>query len=191
MSPTSPFARKARIAVRELGLGGRVDEIAVDPWTDASLRALNPLSKIPVLMRDDGTIVFESLLVVEVLDALAGGALVPRSGPSRWDTLALHALAQGMTEATVGIVVERRRDAGPSPAAVARHEAAITAALAAAESGTRPGAFDVGAIGLACALGYLDLRLPELAWREGRPHLAAWLGALDARPSFDDTRPPG
>ncbi len=195
VSLTSPYARKARIAVRELGLERAVSEILVDPWTDPGLRALNPLSKVPTLVRDDGEILFESLLIVEYLDASAGGPrLVPAAGEARWAVLAMHALAQGMTDATVGIVVERRKEQAASRGTILRHEAAITASLARAETRPLPerdGLADAGAIALATALGYLDLRTPELVWREDRPRLAAWFGAIERTPSFVATSPPG
>ena len=196
VSLTSPYARKARIAIRELGLEQRVQEVLVDPWSDAGLRAINPLSKVPTLVRDDGMVLFESLLIIEYLDASAGGGrLVPAGGEARWTVLARHALAQGIIDATVGITIERRRTGGEARAAVIlRHEAAITAALARAESDTLPvpGQFsDAGSIALASALGYLDLRMPDLGWREDRPRLAAWFGAIESVPSFNATRPPG
>lgn len=194
MSPTSPFVRKVRVAVRELGLTDRVDEIAVDPWTDTAFRALNPLSKVPVLVTDDGTVLFESLLLVEYLDHQADGRLVPPPGPARWAALSHHALAQGMMEATLRITLERRLpEAVRNEGAIARSMAAVTAALGRAEAiaPAPDDALDVGTIGLGCALFYLDLRLGELDWREDRPRLAALAGALEARSSFADTRPPG
>ena len=194
VSLTSPYARKARIAVRELGLDRVVTEVLVDPWTDPSLRALNPLSKVPTLVRDDGGILFESLLIVEYLDACAERPrLVPAAGETRWTVLSLHALADGIMDAAVGIAVERRRGQDAGRATILRHEAAITASLARAETGPLPatnGFADVGAIALASALGYLDLRMPELGWREDRPHLAGWFGAIERTPSFETTRPP-
>ena len=195
VSLTSPHARKARIAIRELGLNDLVEEVLVDPWSDPAFRALNPLSKVPTLIRDDGGILFESLLIVEYLDALAAvPRLIPATGEPRWTVLALHALAQGMTDAAVGIAVDRMRGHQAGPVAILRHEAAITASLARAETGPLPaqeGFADVGAIALASALGFLDFRMPELGWRENRPRLAVWFGAIGQTPSFDATRPPG
>ncbi len=195
VSLTSPHARKVRIVIRELGLSHLVEEILVDPWSDPAFRALNPLSKVPTLIRDDGGILFESLLIVEYLDAQAAAPrLIPAAGEPRWTVLALQALAQGMTDAAVGIVVERRRGHEAGPATILRHEAAITASIARAETGLLPapnGFTDVGAIALASALGFLDFRMPELGWREDRPRLAAWFGAIGQTPSFEATRPPG
>lgn len=195
MSLTSPYARKVRIAAVELGLEHEIEPVLVDPHTDPAFRAVTPLSKVPALELDDGRVLFESLLLLEFLDGIAGDfTLLPANGAARWDVLARHALANGIIDATVAIVTERRRpEALRSAAAVNRQEAAISAGLLRLES-TPPdpeAPFDAGALTLAAALGYLDLRMPTLAWREDRPGLAAWSGVIERRPSVERTRPPG
>ena len=196
MSLTSPYARKVRIAVIELGLEDAVSPVLVDPWHDPAFRAVTPFSKVPALELDDGSVLTESLVLLEYLDERAGGRrLFPHaSGPKRWDLLGRHALANGIIDATVSIAIETRRRPAPlrSIDAVNRHEAAITAALLIAErAAPDPSApFDAGALTLATALGYLDLRLPTLGWREDRPALAAWFGVAERRPSVARTVPP-
>jgi len=84
-APTSPFARKVRVAAHELGVADAIQLVEVDPWTDPRLRNLNPLAKVPTLVLDDGEIVWESGLIAERLDALSGApALFPPAGTERW-----------------------------------------------------------------------------------------------------------
>ena len=101
--PASPFARKARVAVLELGLGDAVELVRVDLTLGKYNEAVavhNPLGKVPTLVTDDGEILFDSHVICDYLDAFAGGhRLVPAAGRARWRILRLHALADGITEA--------------------------------------------------------------------------------------------
>ena len=114
VSPTSPFARNVRIAIIELGLTGRVPQVVIDPWTDEAYRAVNPLARVPALTLHDGTILTESTTIAAYLDELAGGSLFA----DRWSTLRLAGLANGRIEATVKLVIERRRPAVPGYGAI-------------------------------------------------------------------------
>jgi glutathione S-transferase len=192
-SPTSPFARKVRIAIHELGLSDRVEQIVTDPWTDAALRGDNPLGKVPSLVTAEGEALYDSPVICEYLDAVGGGGLFPPPGPARWRALRLQALADGIAEAVVRRFIEKRRPPEQwSQPVLERQRVAIAAALDSLEATAqelRLVAPTIGEVALAAALGYLDLREPETDWRAARPVLARWLLAFDARPACAETRP--
>ena len=196
-SLTSPFVRKVRMVLLEKGLA---HDLVVEGPADAAgnVARLNPLHAIPVLVRDDGEVFFDSPMICEYIDSLNDRPrLYPASGEARWQALRWHALGQGMMEATVARFVELRKSAEKQDAAnVAKHEARIAAALAfAAEripaSGFMAGnSIGIADITLAAALGYIDLRHAH-DWRGRHPKLAAWFAPLSERPSFKETRAPG
>jgi len=194
-APTSPFARKVRIAAHELGLTHRMGLLKVDPWTDARLRALNPLAKVPTLELADGGALFESALICEYLDALAEPPrLFPAPGPARWHTLSRQGLADGAAAAAGRLYAEQRKaEADRTPAMEARFQAAIDAALDALEKDV-PGFGEplIGDIAAAAFIGYLDFRFPGTGWRATRLKLSAWFDVFAARPSMQATehRPP-
>lgn len=191
-SPPSPFGRKVKIAAALLGLTERI-EIVVADTNDAgdSLRAENPLGKIPCLILEDGGSVFDSRVIVEFLDDMAGGGkLIPASGPARFKALTLQALADGIMDAAILLVCEQRFREEPMRSAkwVGHQQGKIDRALAVLEAAPPQGAVDIGHIAVACALGYLDLRFAG-AWRAAHPRLVAWLAAFaSAVPAFATTR---
>lgn len=195
-SPTSPFARKARVMILERGLD--VTEAAANPFgaeaETAALRKANPLGKIPALILDDGTAIFDSPVICEYLDTLGDAApLLPKAGPARWVALRRQALGDGVAEAGFNIVMEGRRPAElRSEAWTTRWRGAIlcTAAATEGELTGSENAFDLGAVTLACAFGYISFRLPEIDWKAGNPRLAAWIAELLTRPSLAATAPP-
>jgi len=191
-SPTSPYVRKVMVAAHELGLAGRLDLVPTRVETVvADVAGDNPLGRIPALVLPDGTTLFDSLVIAEFFDDSGGGALFPRSGPARWRTLTLHALGHGAIDATIAIVGERRRPTAERSATfLAARQAEIGRALDALEREPLAAAPDIATITVAVALGYLEFRLPEHRWREGRPRLAQWYGAFANRPSMEATRPP-
>jgi glutathione S-transferase len=192
----SPFGRKARIAVSVLGLDDKV-KVESATTTDPSdpLRKQNPLGKIPVLVLDDGSAIYDSPVILEYLDHLAGGGkILPKDFNARLATLKLQALADGIMDASILIVYEGRY----RPAE--KHEqkwldlqtGKIDRALAAIEAA--PPGLDtppnVGQITVACALGYREFRFPGTL-RKSCPKLAGWLDTFAARvPSFEATKPP-
>ncbi len=190
--PASPFARKVRIAAALVGLDGRIAIVAADTSDPAdSLRKQNPLGKIPALIVEGGETIFDSRVIVEYLDGLAGGGrLIPADFAARIPTLILQALADGIADAALLQVYERRmREPAERSAKWVEHQAGkVTRALAALESKPpKAGATHVGAITLACALGYLDLRLAG-EWRAGHPRLVGWLdGFAAAVPAYAAT----
>lgn len=191
-SPPSPFGRKIKIAAAELGLLDQI-EIRMADTNDPSdsLRAENPLGKIPALILDDGTVLFDSRVILEWLDWKAGGnRILPSEPAARFTVLRLQALADGLAEAALLCVYENRFRAENErcPSWVVHQQGKVDRALVYLEANPPGGAVDVGTIALACALGYLDLRF-EGRWRAAHPKLVAWLDAFAARvPSFEKTR---
>ena len=193
-SPPSPFGRKVKIAADIAGLAGRMTVVVADTANESdSLRRENPLGKIPALILDDGQVLYDSRVILEYLDALAGpGLLIPAEHAARFKSLTVQALADGLMDAALLVVYEGRwRDEPARSAAwIAHHTAKVSRALAAFEATPPSGQIDVGHIALACGLGYLDLRFGG-AWRADHPALVAWLDAFArAVPSFDKTKPP-
>ncbi|MBN9062865.1 MAG: glutathione S-transferase [Rhizobiales bacterium 65-9] len=192
-SPASPFGRKVQIAVALLGLKDEVEFVAADT-NDASdaLRQQNPLGKIPTLILESGKAIFDSRVIVDYLDSLAGGGRVVPEGPARLDALILQALADGIMDACLLQVYERRfRDPDKlSESWLGVQAGKVERALAAleTETPTLPPTPHVGVIALACALGYLDLRF-EGRWRAAHPNLVNFLDTFAGRvPAFEDTR---
>jgi glutathione S-transferase len=195
-APASPFGRKVKLAAAILGLSDRI-EVTLTDTNDAGdpIRQQNPLGKIPTLVLEDGMTLFDSRVIVEYLDHLAGGGRIIPHGAARFPALRLAALADGIAEAVLLQVYEARyRPEDKRVAAwvelqagkVARGMAALEAAPP--HLGETP---DVGAIGVACALGYQDLRQGG-EWRAAHPKLVAWLDEFSARvPAFEATRMKG
>lgn len=191
-SPASPFGRKVKIAATVLGLLGSLSVVDTDTTSETdSIRRENPLGKIPTLLLDDGTALYDSRVIIEYLDHLAGGGkIIPIEPAARFRVLTLQALADGIADAALLYVyegrwrVEERRE----PKWVAHQAGKIARSLAALDAAPPPELVDVGAIALACALGYLDLRF-EGAWRADYPNLVAWLDRFSAAvPAFEATR---
>jgi glutathione S-transferase len=196
-SPTSPFVRKVRIGAAVLGLAERIAVERADTGDPADpLRAQNPLGKIPVLLLDDGGAIYDSPVILEYLDHLAGGGrILPREATARFAALRLQALCDGILDASVLQVLEGRfrPPERHEPKWLDYQADKVTRALAALEK-QPPGRAvtpDVGHISLACALGYRDLRFAG-SWRENHPRLVAWLDDFAAQvPAFAQTKPTG
>jgi glutathione S-transferase len=191
-SPTSPFGRKVKIAIAELGLEERIEVVPADTNDPTeSLRRQNPLGKVPTLVFEDGSTLFDSRVIAEYLDHLVGGGRLFPSGEGRFAQLRLQALADGICDAGLLQVYEVRLRAPEmrSPVWTENQIGKVARALAALEAA--PPAYDrprIGEIALACALGYLDLRF-DGAWRADHPALVAWLDGFAAKvPAFEATR---
>ncbi len=189
---TSPFGRKVRMAVEVLDLSDRVTLVPFDPndRTDP-LRQQNPLGKMPCLLLEDGSAIFDSRVIIEFLQEAAGSTrLLPAGGLARYKALTLAALADGLMDAAILVVYEARyRDPGTySERFLKLQRGKITRALAAFEAAPPdPAKTDIVSIGLSCALAYLDRRKP-VDWRPGHAKLVAWLDAFSRHePSFDNT----
>jgi glutathione S-transferase len=193
-APLSPFARKVRMLSRHLGLAGTVEEYFIDTSApDAAFLAANPLAKIPTLVTAQGEAIFDSAVIAAYLDALAGHPLTPQ-GETGFTTRTYEALADGVMEAIVLIVYERRwhEEAKREPRWIAHQQAKISRGLQrATEIVANPDhRLQIGDFSLAAALGYLDLRF-EGTWRSDFPALAAWLDGFAAEVgAFAETAPP-
>lgn len=195
-SAGSPFVRKVRIVAMEADVEDRIElrpEAAHPVDRNAAILPSNPLGQVPTLLLDDGTAMYDSRVICEVLDHDARAGLFPAPGPARWRALRDQALADGVMTAAVLLRYEEvvRADGERSPAWVAGQTAKVTDALA-EMLGRLPeydGRLDIGTISLGCALGYLDFRFARLDWRKGREGLAEWFARLSERESFMETVP--
>lgn len=192
----SPFVRKVRIVLLEK----KIDcEFVVDsPWKkDHQIAQYNPLGKIPVLMLDDDTPLFDSRVIVEHLDNGApNNKLIPPSGRERILVKRWEALGDGLCEAAIAAMLERKRKDGErSDSWTARQLGKIKQTLASieAEVGESPwlhcNSFSLADVSVGTALFYIDFRLPDLSWRTDYPKLAAYADKLAQRPSFAETIP--
>jgi glutathione S-transferase len=193
-SPASPFGRKVRIAISLLGLADKIEVRETDLNDPAdSIRVQNPLGKVPALLVDDGTVYYDSRVILEYLDHLAGGGrIIPREAAARFAALRLQALCDGICDASLLQIYEDRYR--PADKRVqswldrqAEKVARGLAALEAAPPKLDP-VPDVGQIALACVLGYRDLRF-DGSWRKDHPRLVAWLDKFTAQvPAFAQTK---
>ncbi len=187
-SPRSPYVRKVMVVAHELGLAGRI-EIArtvvggTTPHRD--LMRENPLGKIPTLVLEDGTILYDSPVICEYLDTLHDGARLFPAWPERLTALRRLALGDGMLDIALAWLGERFRPVErQSEPHMALWQAKLRACVDALENeALADGRFTIGHIAIGIALSYLDFRFADLAWREGHPRLAAWHAAFDGRPS--------
>jgi glutathione S-transferase len=196
--PFSPYGRKVKIATALKGLQDRIEVVQVDtnPLDNPDITRANPLGKIPALVIDGDTAIFDSHVICEYLDTLAPApVLFPKGGVERVRTLTLASLADGILDAALLLVYEKRfrpEEKWHAPWQE-RQQLKIDRSLDFLER--KPPAWgaspDYGHLTLASALGYLDFR-HEGKWRTGRPGLVAWLDTFaKAVPAFEKTRPTG
>lgn len=192
-SPKSPFVRKVMVCAHELGVVDRltlVRSVAAMLKPNPQIMVDNPLSKIPTLVLDDGRVLYDSVVICEYLDDLAGGGLFPRTGDARWQALQWHALGNGLLDALILWRNEREREV-PLQALLDAFALKTEAALAVLEkdaAALEATPLDIGGVAIGCALGYADYRFDTLQWRARAPKLAAWFQALSERPSFVATQ---
>jgi len=195
-APASPFVRKCLVVAAELGLRDRIELVtaAAHPVNrDKNVVAHNPLGKIPTLITDDGSVLYDSRVICEYLNILGDGNLVPRAGEARWTVLSAQALADGVMDAAVLTRYETfaRPEAFRWQDWITGQLAKVTSGLDALES--RAADFgdrvNLGTIAFGCMLGYLDFRFASFGWREGRPKASAWFEWFGARDSMVATRP--
>ncbi len=193
----SPFVRKVVVTLHETGQIDEVEMVSgansvMEP--DPELTALNPIGKIPALVRDDGATLYDSRVITRYLNDRAGAGLYPDA--RIWDVLTLEATADGLLEAALSMVYEGRyREAEhQSSAWIEAQWLKVTRCLDALENrwmSHLAGPLDAGQIAVGCGLGYLDLRHAERNWREGRPALTKWEATFAQRPSMQATIPQG
>ncbi|MDE1173215.1 MAG: glutathione S-transferase [Parvibaculaceae bacterium] len=193
-SPTSPFARKVRVLVHEKGCAEQVEYILAATMEDpAALHAANPLGRVPALITPEGTPVIESDVICAYLDeVLPGQKLIPSEGPAHWQSLYRQSLGDGIMEAAIRLIYEKNRPESERSAMwMARWKRAIDRSVIALEAdmGVAQSGLDIGGIAVACALGYIDFRHPDIEWRANAPRLSGWYATMSARPSFVESNP--
>ena len=195
-SLTSPYGRKVRIVLLEKKIPFQLQ--IENPWLpDSPVGDFNPLGKVPVLVLEDGVSVFDSPVIVDYLDTLTPVAnLIPREARSRMVVRGIEALADGMTDAAVAAHLERKRAPDKQDADwIALQEKSVHRGLGALAGALGEKALFLGTamtladIASVCALAYLDLRFPQILWRETHPNLAMLADKLGERASFKDTVP--
>lgn len=193
-SAASPYARKARVAAIECGVGDKLETEAIVPWEDPDgYRDVNPVGKVPALIRDDGPPLYQSNLVCEYLDAQGATKIYPAPGPARWTALRQIAAADGILDASVLVRMEGMFHEGDAVATklIDRQELSVDMALNQldGEAGDLHGPVTIGQIAVACALAYRDFRFADIDWRAGRQDLATWFAEFAQRPSMIETDP--
>lgn len=197
-SPLSPFVRKVMVVLHETGQVDRVkvQSVNITPVSpDADLNQGNPSGKIPALRLEDGSVLHDSRVIIDFLDQQhVGNPLIPREGSARWRRLTLASQADALMDAAVLTRYETflRPEEKRWDQWVEAQTDKIRRGLADLEQNHYAeiaSAFDVASIGVACALGYIDLRMPEFGWREQQPKLAAWYAEISQRASMKATAP--
>ena len=198
-SLTSPYVRKVRVVLAEKKLD--YNFVLEDVWGSDAILASNPLGKVPCLVMEGAEAVFDSRVIVEYVDTLSPvGKLIPSSGRERVEVRTWEALADGMIDAAIAARLEAtwagRSEAQRSQAWIDRQQVRIAATLKSISQGLGDKAYCVGThfsladIAVGCALGYLDFRFPDNAWRTEYPNIVRLADKLAARQSFIDTLPP-
>lgn len=196
-SSRSPFVRKVMVFAHETGLAERLDcvrTLVVMTRPNADLMRENPLGKIPTLVLDDGSALYDSTVICEYLDSLhPGRKLFPPVGPEHWTALRWHALGDNLLDNLVLWRNEMLRPApAQSPEMLAAFEAKARNTVAALDreadrlAGTP---INIGHVAIACALGYIDFRFGGLGWRDGNPQITKWYDVFNERPSMQKTMP--
>lgn len=193
-SAASPYVRKVNVCAEELGLASRIEIVPTKVLPSEPNREyakVTPLMKVPSLELDDGTVLFDSIVICEYLDSLAGSKLFP-SGAARWKALRLHAIADGILDAAILARYENHlrpaelRWSAWTDGQLTKVDQALD--FLERSSGELQGV-NIGTISAGCALGYLDFRYAERNWRGKHPKLAAWFDDISKRDSFKKTVP--
>jgi glutathione S-transferase len=196
-SAASPFARKVRIAAIELGL---IDKIQLVPVTvkvgepNEEYSKITPLKKLPVLILDDGEVILDSYVIVEYLNELAGGGLIPEYGPTRWRVKSDHSLLQGMLDSMLLCRYENvmRPQGLHWKAWHDDHWNRVWTGMARFEArdDLLSGPLTIAQIALVCVLGYADFRFADCGWHKTYPKLERFHQKMLERPSVKVSMPP-
>ncbi|MCS6763584.1 MAG: glutathione S-transferase N-terminal domain-containing protein [Candidatus Protistobacter heckmanni] len=194
---TSPYVRKVRIVLAEKKIDYQL--LLENVWgADTKIQESNPLGKVPCLIMEDGGALFDSRVIVEYLDTLTPvGKLIPQPGRERAEVRCWEALADGVMDAAILVLLEGQFHAEEqrSQLWIDRQLAKIHQGVKAIASGLGDNAWccsnhiTLADIAVGCALGYLDFRFPDIAWREDYPTLVKLYEKVGARQSFVDTKP--
>jgi len=195
-TPNSPYARKVRIVAIEKHIELELQEVVLgDP--DSPVMHYNPLGKVPTIVFDDETALYDSRVIVEYLSARTPvNHLLPSEHKLKIEVLRWEALADGVCDAVVAIILEQRKpEAQQSEAVLTKQRLKVEAGLAALNKDISKKkwcvneTFSLADISVGCLLGYLDLRLKQLNWQDQYPNLAKHFTILSKRPSFKETMP--
>jgi len=194
-SRTSPYVRKVRVMLAERGIP--FEFIEESAWNaDTTVPRYNPLNKVPALVLDDGTPIYDSGVITEYVDAISGGSFMPREPVARAKARTFEALGDGIADAGITCFLERKREAArQDPAWIRRQLDKVDAGIAALSRALGDRAFlggsepNVGDIACACALFWAEFRMPEIGWRDSHPELKRWAERMESRASFAATRP--
>ncbi len=198
-SPASPYARKVRVVMSEKKLDYQY--VIEDVWSPhTTMTESNPLGKVPCLVMEGGEAVFDSRVIVEYLDTLSPvGKLIPAQGRERAEVKTWEALADGLLDAALTarmeVIFKGRTEAQRCQPWIDRQIGKINDVLKAMSIGLADKPFCSGVhfslsdVAVGCALGYLDYRFPQIAWRETYPNLVKLQEKLAQRPSFIETAP--
>ena len=194
-SSRSPYVRKVMVFAHECGLAGRIEcvrTLVAMTKPNIELLRINPLGKIPTLVLDDGSALYDSTVICEYLDSLHGGRrLFPESGPARWTALRRHALGNNLID---NLMLWRNEMTRPqiqqSPETLAAFELKVRNAVAALDgeaAALTAAPLDIGHVAIGGALGYADFRFAQLGWRTGHDRIARWFEIFEQRPAMRDT----
>lgn len=193
-SAASPYVRKVNACAIKRGIDSQIERVKIGT-TDPALLKHNPLSKVPTLMLDDGTSLYDSPVICEYLDSVGSApALFPAPGPARWKALTQQALGDGIMDASQP---RRREIALPQDdgrkAYIALQQGKVKQALEVLEkdAASLGELTTIGEIAIGCALGYLDFRFANEPWRPGHPRLEAWYAKVVKLPPLAGTMPVG
>jgi glutathione S-transferase len=192
-NPTSPYVRKCVVMIEEVGLADRVERVMTHPWAEfTDAHTVNPLGKVPTLIREDGSALYDSAVICEYLDTVHDGPkMFPASGDIRWTALRRQILGDGIVDAGGDALREKRRvEHERSPGWIVRQMNTVDRCLdeLELEASTFDG-MNIGLIAIGSGLGFLDFRHPDHDWRATRPNLTAWFAETSLRPSFKSTEP--
>jgi len=192
MVGASPYARKVRALAAERGVFDRIEPVIGNPHErPPALVAANPLSKVPTLVADDGSVHIDGFPICMYLDTQGDAPpLVPLDGATRWPVMQRHALAHGIMDCSVTRRMESLLTREPDRLKWMDKQFKTTVRVldwfeAAVDSFARSVAIDTVTLG--CALSYIDFRLASDDWRAGRPRLAVWHAEFEKRPSMRQT----
>ena len=193
-SLASPYVRKVSVVLIETGLDNSVEKINTNVWDPkAEIIKFNPLGKVPTLIVDDTTIIYDSPIICEYLDSLHDGEkLFPINGTNRWQALKHQAEGDGMMNSGIIALLESRRPKELiNKKWIERQNLVTLRVLDNLENNIEDlqGIFNIGHISIACSLGWFDFRFPDLEWRRDHPGLADWFEFISERPSMINTMP--
>ncbi len=194
-SSRSPYVRKVMVFAHECGLAGCIEcvrTLVAMTRPNIELLRINPLGKIPTLVLDDGSALYDSAVICEYLDSLHGGRrLFPPSGQARWTALRRHALGNNLID---NLMLWRNETTRPpaqqSPETLAAFDLKVRNAIAALDGeadALAAAPVDIGHVAIGSALGYADFRFAQIGWRPGNNHIARWFEEFSQRPSMRDT----